>query len=311
VRALRVVFGVSVGGEATTMTRSMTGYGRREAVWTGGSVAAELRSVNHRFCEVVMRLPKALTSLEDDLKRTIQRRCTRGRIELTVSLIGSREGEKSLTLDRALARQYHRLLRELQRELHLGGTIDVTLLAGLRDLVSVVERPVEDRQLKRIVKRLVIGTVADLDAMRRREGEALARDAKARLQMIREETKSISARAPLVVQEYFDRMKARLEKLVGADAPLDLGRLNQELAQYADRCDLTEELTRLGSHLTQFQTAFKSREPVGKTMDFLLQEMGREVNTIGSKANDATIAAHVVKIKGELEKIREQVHNIE
>jgi uncharacterized protein (TIGR00255 family) len=249
--------------------------------------------------------------LEDDLKRTIQGRCTRGRIELTVSLIGSREGEKSLTLDRALARQYHRLLRQLQRDLHLGGTIDVTLLAGLRDLVSVVERPVEDRPLKRIVRRLVAGAVADLDAMRRREGEALARDAKARLQMIREETKSISARAPLVVQEYFDRMKARIEKLVGADVPVDLGRLNQELAQYADRCDVTEELTRLGSHLTQFETALKSREPVGKTMDFLLQEMGREVNTIGAKANDATIAAHVVKIKGEVEKIREQVHNIE
>ena len=309
--ALRVVFGVRVGREATTMMRSMTGYGRREAVWTGGLVAAELKSVNHRFCEVVVRLPKALSSLEDDLKRTIQRRCTRGRIELTVSLIGNREGEKSLSLDRALARQYHRLLRKLQRELHLSGTIDVALLAGLHDLVSVVERPVEDRQVKQIVRRLVAGAVSDLDTMRRREGEALARDAKTRLQMIRDETSSISARAPLVVQEYFDRMKARIEKLVGADAPVDVGRLNQELAQYADRCDLTEELTRLGSHLTQFEVALKSRDPVGRTLDFLLQEMGREINTIGAKANDAAIAVHVVKIKGELEKIREQVQNIE
>lgn len=293
------------------MMRSMTGYGRREAVWAGGSVTVELRSVNHRFCEVVTRLPKSLSSLEDDLNRTIQRRCARGRIELTVSLMGNREGEKSLGLDRELARQYHRLLRELQRELRLGGTIDVALLAGLRDIVTVIERPVEDRPLKRIVKRLVAGAASDLDAMRRREGEALARDAKARLQMIRDETNIIGSRAPLVVQEYFDRMKARVEKLVGADAPMDLSRLNQELAQYADRCDLTEELTRLSSHLTQFEAAFKSREPVGRTLDFLLQEMGREVNTIGAKANDAEISLHVVKIKGELEKIREQVQNIE
>lgn len=310
-RALCVVLGVCVGGQTTTMMRSMTGYGRREAAWTGGSVAAELRSVNHRFCEVVMRLPKSLSASEDDLKRTIQRRCARGRIELTVSLIGNRGGEKSLSLDRALARQYHRLLRGLQRDLRLGGTIDVALLAGLRDLVAVVERPLEDRQLKRIVRRLVGGALSDLDAMRRREGDALARDMRVRMRMIRDETNSVSARAPLVVQDYFDRMKARVEKLVGADVPVELGRLNQELAQYADRCDLTEELTRLSSHLTQFEAALKGRGPVGRTLDFLLQEMGREVNTIGSKANDAAIAVHVVKIKGELEKIREQVQNIE
>ena len=309
--ALRVVFGVYVGGQATTMMRSMTGHGRREAVWAGGSVTAELRSVNHRFCEVVIRLPKPLSSLEDDLKRIIQHRCTRGRIELTVSVIGNREGEKSLGIDRALARQYHRLLRELQRELHLGGTIDVALLASLRDIVTIIERPVEDRQLKRIIRRLVTGAVSDLDAMRRREGGALARDMKLRGQMIRDETNAIRARAPLVVQEYFDRLKARVEKLTGAEAPVDLGRLNQELAQYADRCDLTEELTRLSSHLAQFEAALKRGEPVGRTLDFLLQEIGREVNTIGAKANDAAIAVHVVKIKGELEKIREQVQNIE
>ncbi|HET8580671.1 MAG TPA: YicC/YloC family endoribonuclease [Nitrospiraceae bacterium] len=293
------------------MMRSMTGYGRRETVWADGSVTVELRSVNHRFCEVVMRLPKPLLPLEDDFKRIIQHRCTRGRIELTVSLIVSREGEKSLGLDRALARQYHRLLRELQRELHLGGTIDVALLASLRDIVTVIERPVEGRHLKRIARRLVAGAVSDLDAMRRREGGALARDMRVRLQTIHDETNVIRARAPLVVQEYFDRMKARVEKLIGADAPVDLGRLNQELAQYADRCDLTEELTRLDSHLTQFEAALKKAEPVGRTLDFLLQEMGREVNTIGAKANDAAIAVHVVKIKAELEKIREQVQNIE
>ncbi len=146
--------------------------------------------------------------------------------------------------------------------------------------------------------------------MRRREGQALARDAQERLRIVRKEAEAVAARAPLAVQGAFDRMKERVQKLIGS-SPIDQGRLSQELAQYADRGDLSEELTRLGSHMTQFDEAVKSREPVGRTMDFLLQEMGREVNTIGSKANDAEIAAHVVRIKGELEKIREQVQNIE
>jgi uncharacterized protein (TIGR00255 family) len=160
------------------------------------------------------------------------------------------------------------------------------------------------------VKRLLTGALTDLDAMRRREGQALARDTRERLRAIREEAEAVAARAPLVAQEAFARMKERIQKLLGS-SPIDQGRLSQELAQYADRCDISEELTRLDSHLTQFDEALKSRESVGRTLDFLLQEMGREVNTIGSKANDAEIAARVVRIKGELEKIREQVQNIE
>lgn len=292
------------------MIKSMTGYGRREAVWAGGSLAAELRSVNHRFCEVVVRLPRTLSSSEDELKRVIQRRCARGRIELTVSVSGGREVERTLSLDRSIARQYHRLLRDLQRDLRLKGEIDLGLLAGFREVISVSERPVEDRGLPRLVARLVAGALSDLDAMRRREGATLARDTRDRLAAVRQDLAHIGARAPLVTREYFDRMKARVEKLLPPPA-MDLTRLHQELALYADRCDFTEELTRLGSHLTQCDAALKSREPVGRRLDFLLQEMGREINTIGSKANDADISTHVVRIKGELEKIREQVQNIE
>lgn len=292
------------------MIRSMTGYGRREAGWASGSVAVELKSVNHRFCEVVMRLPKGLSSLEDELKRLIQHRCARGRIDLVVSVLGGKEGEKTLSLDRLLARRYYQLFRDLQRELKLAGSVDVALLAGCRDVVSVSEQPLEDGRLKRLVPRLVRGALSDLDAMRRREGGALARDLRHRLRVVRDEVARIEARAPLVVREYFERMKVRVEKLLGGAAP-DSGRLAQELAQYADRCDVSEELTRLGSHLTQFELAVSSREAVGRTLDFLLQELGREVNTIGSKANDAEISRHVVTIKGELEKLREQVQNIE
>ncbi|WP_447972252.1 YicC/YloC family endoribonuclease [Nitrospira sp. Kam-Ns4a] len=292
------------------MIRSMTGYGRREAPVGQGTVAVEVRAVNHRFCEVIVRVPRFLGSLEEELKREVQRRCARGRVEVTVSLTGEVEGRRSLSLDRSLARQYYRLLCELQRELRLAGSVDLALVAGLRELVSVVDQPADSRPLARLVGRLAKGALADLDAMRRREGTALARDLRRRLQTVRAEVRLISARSPQVVREAFERMKARVEKLLAPRA-VDEGRLHQELAVFADRCDVSEELTRLESHLAQFDGALGSREAVGRTLDFLLQEMGREINTVGAKANDAEIAGRVVRVKGELEKIREQVQNIE
>lgn len=292
------------------MIKSMTGYGRCEEAWADGTVTVELKSVNHRFCEIVVRLPRTLLWLEEELRRMIQQRCVRGRIELIVSFSGGKESGKSLKLDRTLARQYYDLLRELQQDLGLRGSIDIGVLAGFRDIITVIDRPVDERRLVRTVKRLTTEALLDLDGMRRREGAVLARDTKARLRVIRDELSLIAMRAPVVVQGYFDRMKARIKKLV-EDVDLDVGRLSQELAIYADRCDVTEELTRLGSHLAQFDAALKSREPIGRTLDFLLQEIGREINTIGSKANDADIAVHVVRVKGEIEKVREQVQNIE
>ncbi|MBA2252566.1 MAG: YicC family protein [Nitrospirales bacterium] len=299
-----------MGREATAMIISMTGYGRSEEAWSGGTVTAELRSVNHRFCEIVVRLPKAVSSLEEELKRMIQQRCARGRIELTVSLSGGKEAGKQLTLDQALARQYHSLLRDLKKQLRLSGSIDVAMLAGYRDLISVSDRPVDEKRLLETAKRVTTEALSMLDQMRRREGAALAKDLKHRLHTVREEIGHVEKRCPHVAQEHLARLKARVAKLVELPE-LDEGRLSQELALYADRCDISEEVTRLASHLAQCETTLRSEEPVGRTLDFLLQEIGREVNTIGSKANDADIAMHVVKLKGELEKIREQVQNIE
>lgn len=289
---------------------SMTGYGRSEAASGGGTVTAELRSVNHRFSEIVIRLPRVLSSLEDEFKQMIQRHCARGRVELTVSMSGSRETGKQLSLDHALARQYHSLLRELKKELRLPGSIDVTLLAGYRDILTVSDRPIDDQRLIDTAKQVVEEALTTLDRMRRREGAALTKDVTQRVGTIRSELVGIERRAPLVVQEHFARFKARIEKLA-ATADVDQGRMAQELALFADRCDITEEVTRLGSHLSQFEMSCSSKEPIGRTLDFLLQECGREVNTIGSKANDVEIATHVVKLKSELEKIREQVQNIE
>ncbi len=293
------------------MIRSMTGYGRRESTTSAGTLVVEARSVNHRFCEIVVRTPKPFAGLEDRLRKLVARRVQRGRVDVSVTVQGQRNGAKSLALDRTLAKQYHRALRDLQRELKLPGTVDVSMVASVRDIVSVTDQPAtHDTRLERVVLRLLSGTLSDLDAMRVREGKALARDLTQRIRKIGATADAIERRGPLVLEEHFARMKARVEKLLnGGEA--DTPRLHQELAVYADRGDITEELTRLRSHLAQLDGTMRRRGSIGKTLDFLLQEVGREVNTIGSKANDAQVATHVVEIKAELEKIREQVQNIE
>ena len=292
------------------MIRSMTGYGRREIAWKGGTVAAEIRSVNHRFCEVQVRLPRNLAAMEEDIKKLVQARCARGHLDVTVTVSGRVEGKKTASLDRALATQYYSLLRQLQRDFRVSGTIDLALLAGFRDLVVVTEEAKPDRRVPSLVRRMVTQALRDVEAMRRREGQALAKDLKGRLAFIAGEREQVAARAPHVVREAYERMQGRVAKVLGGAVP-DQGRLNQELAHFADRCDVSEELARLDSHVGQFTQLLEAGEPVGRTMDFLLQECGREINTIGSKANDSEITGHVIAVKAELEKIREQIQNIE
>jgi uncharacterized protein (TIGR00255 family) len=292
------------------MIRSMTGFGRRQAPWHDGSVTVEMRSVNHRFLEIVSRLPRPLSHLEDSFKKAIQQRCARGRIDITVTVQGGKGHTGSVNLDQPLAKQYHQALRSLKKSLKLTGSIDLALMAGLRDVVSISDQPTEDPKLAKTVQQLTTKALTDLEEMRAREGKALAEDMRARIQTIRRHQTLIAGRSPLLAQETFIRMKVRVEKLLDPEIP-DPSRLYQELAVYADRGDITEEIVRLDSHMIQFEQTLNRTESVGKTLDFLLQEIGREVNTIGSKANDAEIAGHVVQIKAELERIREQVQNVE
>ena len=292
------------------MIKSMTGFGRREASVQGSTISVEIRSVNHRFREVVIRLPKGKVELEEELKGLVAKVCSRGRIEVSIIYSGGKELSKTLALDRAMVRQYHKALQELQRDLKLGGTIDVSLLGSFREIFSVGEQTLNSQVFDRMVKRLVAGAADDLDRMRRREGKNLQVDIVKRVQMIKKTQGFIRRRLPLVTKGYYDRMTARLKELLGQNG-FDEQRLRQELAIFADRCDITEELMRLDSHCQQFDSLVKGKEPVGRQLDFLLQEMGREVNTIGSKGNDIEISKFVVQLKGELEKIREQVQNVE
>ncbi|RMH05140.1 MAG: YicC family protein [Nitrospirae bacterium] len=294
------------------MLKSMTGFGRRQGVWRGHTVTVEVRSVNHRFCEIAMKLPKGFGFLEEDMRTLVRQRCTRGRIELSVTLANNGLGTtKIVQINHELAAHYFQALQALRREFRLSGGIDLPVLAGFRDIFSVVEKPLDMQRLGRVILRLGGGAVRELELMRQREGRMLLQEIRKRLLLVRRLVRAIQRRTPVVAREAYVRMKQRIQQLLeGSPFPAQ-DRLSQEAAILAERCDVTEELTRLRSHLVQFTALLHRAEPVGRSLDFLLQEMSREVNTIGAKANDATIALHVVELKGELEKIREQVQNIE
>ena len=292
------------------MIRSMTGYGKKDVASDNAGVTVEIRSVNHRFLEVAVRVPRSLAQLEDPIRKAVQQRCLRGRVDVSVSVHAAGGSLKTVQIDQALAKQYHGALKKLQKSLGLKGTIDISLLAGFRDIVSITDEPVDTEHLGKTVLRALGVALTDLEKMRKREGDALAKDLISHLDAIRTAKSTVAERAPELATNAFGRMKGRIEALLQAEIP-DPARLQQELALYADRSDISEELVRLESHMLQFDQQLHSKESVGKTLEFLLQEMGREVNTIGSKANDADIAALVVRMKAELEKLREQVQNVE
>jgi uncharacterized protein (TIGR00255 family) len=292
------------------MIRSMTGFGKKMAVWHETSLSVEMRAVNHRFLEVAVRVPRSLGELEDAIKKAVQQRCRRGRIDVTVSIHGGRTGGKTLQLDRNLAKQYHQALRDLKKSLRLSGTVDVGLVAGFREVFSLSDEPVNPSELQDRILDLAGGALNELEDMRRQEGQALARDFARHVHRLREDAQQIAEKAPRLAEDSYLRMQSRIEKLM-ATGIADQPRLLQELALFADRCDISEELVRLESHMVQFEHTLNSKDAVGKTLEFLLQEVGREVNTIGSKANNAVVAQLVVAMKAEVEKMREQVQNVE
>lgn len=292
------------------MFKSMTGFGKREGSARGTTLMVEIRSVNHRYREVAIRLPKGFGHLEDEIRNLVGQRCSRGRIDVNLSIGGGKEGITKLIWDRQLAKQYYEALREIQREFKLSGKVDLAQLAGYRDIFTFGEMPGQEDRILKELKRLTSEALRDLETMRRREGKSLQADILKRLQHVGKILHGVEQRRPMVMQEYRNRLKMRVEQLLEG-GEVDQGRLAQELALQAERCDITEELTRLNSHLQQFHSMMKETEPVGRKLDFLLQEMSREVNTIGAKANDAAISTSVVQVKSELEKIREQVQNIE
>lgn len=291
------------------MIQSMTGYGRSEGTFLDVAIVTELRSTNHKYCDIVVRLPKLLLPLESPIKKMIQQEFQRGRLELTVSLNGAAEQAKRIELDPEMANQYVRILKELKSKFDLSGPIDVGLLSGFRDIISVSGAPEASDDLAQRVRMLVKEAMRELAGMRKKEGQALERDLKKRLAIIEKAVRVVESRVPRIIQAYQSRLKDRIKHLTHG-IQLDQGRLAQEVALFAERCDIQEEITRLKSHLKQFRGMIQKKESVGRSLDFLIQEMNREVNTIGSKGNDAGVAMDVVSMKSELERVREQVQNV-
>ena len=294
------------------MIKSMTGYGKAE--WTGEdgrTLIVEIRSVNHRYGEISIRLPRHCYHLEQEVKKTVAERLKRGKIEVSIQEDKAGGATVAPTLNLALARGYLEAFRTLKEELALEGEPTLPLVAAQRDVfVMREEAAAGEEELQGMLLATVRHAVSVHEEMRKREGVALLEDFLARRAVLTRLMEQIEKRAPTVVAEHAIRLRERLRQLLG-DTTLDEARLFQEVALMADRSDISEEIVRFMSHHQQVDEALTCGEPVGRKMDFLLQEMNREVNTIGSKANDGPLASLVVELKAELEKIREQVQNIE
>jgi uncharacterized protein (TIGR00255 family) len=292
------------------MIRSMTGYGSADLERDGQRLSAEIRSVNHRFCEVSVRAPKLVGLFEDQIRQLIADRFSRGKFNLTITWSGAGDSGEVLKVNEVVTDRYVALLEQLRQRYRLESGLDVRTLATLPDVFAWEHTALSDEETWGLLK-AVIGTACDnMNAMKAREGEALARDLTGRLVLIRSQLEKVAERAPLRPAEAKDRLESRLKALLG-DVEMDPVRIAQEVALMADRLDCTEECVRLSAHLDQFKHLSDGPELAGRKLNFLLQEMNREANTIGSKSNDVEIAHAVIIIKEELERLREQVQNVE
>lgn len=292
------------------MLKSMTGYGKGEAAAPSGNFLVEIRSVNHRYGEISVRLPRTFYAFENEVKRLAGSFLKRGKIDITVQWEETVAANAAPQLDMVVARGYYDAYTRLSKELNLPQDAPLSLIMSQKGVLKEVAGSVDETELQPQLLAAVKAAVFALEGMRIKEGEALADDLKARRLQISEWSNMIGARIPQVVVEYRQKLKTRLEQLLEG-AEMDESRLAQEVALLADRSDITEELVRLSSHFNQFDDALRSSEPVGRKLDFLMQEMNREVNTIGSKSNDSGITTLVIQIKAEMEKMREQVQNVE
>jgi uncharacterized protein (TIGR00255 family) len=290
---------------------SMTGFGSGRAQSPHGSISVEVRSVNHRFREVKCRLPRELAGLEPRIQARVAEHVDRGALDVAVRVQGMAGGRRRVSVDHAYAGQVVGALRELKARHHLAGAIDLDAVLGVEGVLLVDEQPLEAEALAETLDAALTEALQALVAMRREEGRALERDLTGRLEAMAASVEEIAGEADRLVEAYRERLEGRLERLLG-DRTLDAGRLEAEVALLADRADVSEELTRLRSHIEQSHALVTDENPaVGRRLGFLLQEMNREVNTIGSKSQSLGISSRVVEMKAELERMREQVQNVE
>jgi uncharacterized protein (TIGR00255 family) len=292
------------------MIKSMTGYGKHEILLEQGKIIAEIRSVNHRYGEVFVKLPRPILALENDVRKSVAERLKRGKIEIYIQVEGTAGTGGVPTMNIPLAKAYYEAFTRLKESLGLYDPVPLSLIAAQKDLLITEDFPNGIGSMGESIMEVVGRAVDNLDAMRLKEGRALQEELQLRRNTLAAILAKIEERSPLAVSENAARFKARIRQLAG-ESGMEEARIAQEIALMADRLDINEELVRFKSHLKQFDDTLEKDEPVGRKLDFIIQELNREVNTIGSKANDAEITAMIVDMKAELEKIREQIQNIE
>lgn len=294
------------------MIKSMTGFGRGEYNDGKRNIIVEIKSVNHRYSDISVRMPRRYSFVEDKVKNTIKEKIKRGKIDVSVMVENLTENDVNIKLNTMIAQQYYDNLKELQRQFEVSGDITLQYLAGMPDVLKAIPDVDDEEEMAKCILQPVREAAANLEAMRMVEGEKLAKDLVMRGEIIKGLVDQIEERAELVPKAYTEKLRERIQELIGNSVSIPEDRILVEAAIFADKCNVTEELTRLNSHMDQMKAIIEqSSQPDGKKLDFLVQEMNREANTIGSKANDITVTNLMLQVKAEIEKIREQVQNIE
>lgn len=291
------------------MAQSMTGYSRVSRHTPRGMLTVEARSTNHRYLEISQRLPDGCGGLEGQVAQMIRSRLQRGRVDVTVTVQSRRAAAKRVACEAALAEAYHATLLQLKARLGLKGQVTLDHLLALPRLIEVVEESDQHQTMWPAVRRVIEHAVSDLLVMRKREGQRLLKDLRLQGARMRAALKAIRERLPQSAAQQRRRLQERVATLVGGSASVAT-QIQEALAAVKD-LDVHEELVRLDSHLAQLQQLLTSGRPIGKTLDFLAQELMREANTLGAKANDAAIVRRVIEMKGAIERIREQAQNLE
>jgi uncharacterized protein (TIGR00255 family) len=291
------------------MVVSMTGFGRSKAESERFSVTVEVKTVNHRFCEFHIRMPRQLLKTEEKIKKKLGEHIKRGRVEVFVTLEGEGVVSRSVHIDWQALDEFVHHISEIKNRYGITGEVELRDLLNREEIIHIEEKETGNEELERLVLAAIEEAGSQLVQMRKLEGEALEIDVSHHIGLLKENIASVKKFAPDVVEQYRGRLNKKMNEFLAGQADED--RILTEVAFFADKADISEEVTRLESHVSQFLEIMKANEPLGRKLDFLLQEMNREVNTIGSKANDSRIAKEVVEMKSLLEKIKEQVQNIE
>ena len=289
---------------------SMTGYGRGASAMDGRELTIELKSVNNRFLDIGMKLPRQLSFLEESFRKLLTDALDRGHVDVYVNYRNLRSDAKTVRVDEALLKAYLVSARESAKALDLADDLTLSKALTLPDVTCILPADEDQEALTELGRQVMTAAIEELKAMRRKEGERLKLDLSARMDTMTGYAAAIEKRAPAVAEEYRTTLTARIEELLG-ETEVDRSRLATEVAIFADRAAIDEEIVRLNTHLVHFRELLEADEPVGRKMDFLVQEMNRECNTIGSKANDAELTSIVLLCKAEIEKLREQIQNIE